>query len=624
MGMSDKKLDVDNNISESDERYAVIHFKDYISPRTGDYLYGRRPYVLWGENNEFFEHLRDIYLNSTTNNATINGIIRLTYGKGLEFKSREQQRKLFSFISAKDLRRLMLQFYIYNKFVVQVEYDITKKGREVKREIKKAFYLPAKNIGIGKKNDDGEAECYYYCEDWSNVYKDKPKRVPAFGLGEDSDEIEIYYFQEEFTDDEYFAPVRYHGAIQYAESEVEQSNFHINHLLNGFAPPAIINFNNGVPPKQKRREIIRDFRKTKTGSENAGKPFIAFNDSADRAVTVEGYNIPDPHKQYEFINDLCEKKIFIAHGVTSPLLLGVRDTSGGLGSNANEIQESYKLFKEMTLEPFRESFIDALLPLLLSNGISEVPKFKDLDIFSIKSDISESNNNIDVSSQKNYEDTKFGKENDLSEEIERAIISGLENAGELIDGDEWLEVATSREVGLDISAEKELTNILFANDNTSPPDGVPQGDSELGDSGLYKIRYRYTPAKVQDNSRDLCRFLVGRAKAGVVYRIEEIEEWEKMGINSQFAAKGESTYSLWKYKGGVNCHHYWSRVVFFRKRNADGTFKSRSKTAEMESDERTGVKAARRHGVPEEILVPKDWDIVKTRPIDMPGRGRKL
>ncbi len=43
----------------------------------------RRDWVLYGKNNDYFEFLINNYKNSTTNNAIINNICRLVYGKGL-------------------------------------------------------------------------------------------------------------------------------------------------------------------------------------------------------------------------------------------------------------------------------------------------------------------------------------------------------------------------------------------------------------------------------------------------------------------------------------------------------------------------------------------------------------
>jgi hypothetical protein len=107
----------------------------------------------------------------------------------------------------------------------------------------------------------------------------------------------------------------------------------------------------------------------------------------------------------------------------------------------------------------------------------------------------------------------------------------------------------------------------------------------------------------------------------VVYRKEDIDSWETQGVNSQFAPEGQSKYSLWLWKGGVYCRHKWYRVIFFRKRNPDGTFKKRSITDQMENDKRVSQPQARAQGLPEEKLNPAGWPDAGTAPIDQPNRG---
>jgi hypothetical protein len=61
----------------------MLMFTDYVSPKIQDNKSDK--WVLWGPNNDFYEYLRDLYLNSTTNNAVINGLVKLAYGDGLKF-----------------------------------------------------------------------------------------------------------------------------------------------------------------------------------------------------------------------------------------------------------------------------------------------------------------------------------------------------------------------------------------------------------------------------------------------------------------------------------------------------------------------------------------------------------
>jgi hypothetical protein len=205
----------------------------------------------------------------------------------------------------------------------------------------------------------------------------------------------------------------------------------------------------------------------------------------------------------------------------------------------------------------------------------------------------------------------------LTIDIENQIITDLSEAGELIDENEFEELSATP-----VLEPNEEDQVLALFGVHSPADGEPQEKSKAGDAGLYKIRYRYGPPELKENSRELCTFLVGKAKAGVVYRKEEIISWQKEGINSEFAPKGKSNYSLWEWKGGAYCHHRWYRVIYFRKRGADGTFKPASKTPEMENDKTESLPQARSKGIDKKVIDTAGWPDAATRPIDTPNRGK--
>jgi hypothetical protein len=295
-------------------------------------------------------------------------------------------------------------------------------------------------------------------------------------------------------------------------------------------------------------------------------------------------------------------------------LFGIRDASGGLGSNANEIREAYEIMREMTLEPVRMSFLEGLEPILLEIGIPAAPKFSDLQIFQPKPTAIAGANTPE--SQFSEHTKHEHEDHDEPEDYSEAWIGALSNRGEVV-SDEWQEVSSTAVDNPE--AEDRIMSMMLA-DNTSPANGVPQDASE-GDSGLFKVRYRYGPDALKSNSRDLCVFLVQKMREGVVYRKEDIDSWEDQGINKQFAPEGLTKYSLWLWKGGVYCHHRWFRVIYFRKRKADGTFEKRSTTAEMENDKKVSQPQARSQGLPENKLNPAGWPDAGTAPIDQPNRG---
>jgi hypothetical protein len=53
--------------------------------------------------------------------------------------------------------------------------------------------------------------------------------------------------------------------------------------------------------------------------------------------------------------------------------------------------------------------------------------------------------------------------------------------------------------------------------------------------------------------------------AGKVYRKEDIERMGSQAVNAGFGEGGSSTYSIWLYKGGARCHHFWMRKTYLAK-----------------------------------------------------------
>ncbi len=50
--------------------------------------------------------------------------------------------------------------------------------------------------------------------------------------------------------------------------------------------------------------------------------------------------------------------------------------------------------------------------------------------------------------------------------------------------------------------------------------------------------------------------------------MEDIDKASREGVNGQFAKSGQSSYDLFKYKGGCYCRHAWKQVLFRRKKGA--------------------------------------------------------
>jgi len=185
----------------------------------------------------------------------------------------------------------------------------------------------------------------------------------------------------------------------------------------------------------------------------------------------------------------------------------------------------------------------------------------------------------------------------------------LKNRGEINNEDVW-ELIDVTEV---TDADEEMKfEMAYENPNKKSGD----------DKGVYKIRYRYGPNFVSNNSRQFCSAMVQESQGGVIYRREDIINMGDAGVNGQFAPSGQSSYSIWKYKGGVNCHHRWERLTF-RRKQIKGKFLPKQpgesgENRDLENYNEVSNKSADASGVP---FSPSGWNDAKTRPIDMPNKG---
>jgi len=586
----------------------ILKLASYTSPKVSEKP--KNAWVEYGEDNNFYQYLIDLFHSSPTNNAAIQGISDLIYGEGMEVAEGSSLEAYVNFIKifqAEDVRRVCHDLKLFGHASFQLTLD---KGKVVG-----AFHIPRNYLRPAKVNDEGEVDTFYFSNDWSKAKSPKfaPQAFPAFGHQAAGDDVAILSVESYSPGSVYFCPVDYQGGLQYAELEGEIANYHLNNIKNGLAPSMMINFNNGVPPIEEQFEIERDILAKWGGSSNSGKAIIAFNDSPDNAATIEAVQLSDAHNQYQFLSDECIRKVMVAHRITSPMLLGIKDNTG-LGNNAEELQVAYELFKNSVIKPFRHLVSEAAESVMAHNGQEIELYFKDLSPVMMEASAtpaklgSEKEEKIEMSIEAPH----------FSETAEEAWLKYLEDKGDKVDLDEW-----------ELVHEEEVTDY-------DEPDGEvfkffkrfsdPEEKSRH-DGGIYKIRYRYDPKETQNNSRTFCKNMVSNAKMGVFYRREDIEKMSSAGVNSEFAPKGSSSYSIWRFKGGVNCHHRWFRMIFKRKqvggkvKPLDETEKGTTRRDIENNYKDVSEQAARSAGV--QNLNPAGYEDAKTRPIDRPDKGRK-
>lgn len=583
-----------------------IQLQSYTAPSIIEQK--NKDWVQYGDDNNYYQYLIDLYHGSPTNNACIKGIADQIYGKGLEVTS--TSRNLPGYIefktmfSADDLRAVIMDL----KMLGQASFQLIKS--KDKKKYVKAKHFPQQTLRPAKCNDKGEIEKYYYYPDWANIKRGtQPTEIRAWGYDESSNEC-ILTIKPYSTGSFYFAPVDYQGGTQYANLESEISNFHINNIMNGLAPSMLINFNNGQPPAEVKDTVESQIKAKFGGSSNAGRFIISWNDGKDSAADITPVQLSDAHNQYQFLSSESMQKVMVSHRVVSPLLLGIKDGTG-FGNNAEELKSASILFDNVVIRPFQRLVIDAVTKVLNHNGYNLNMYFKTLQPL----EFTDLTGNV-IDDQTREEET--GVSLSLKKKIDLGDMT-------IADEDSWLEhLKTRGEVNNDEVWELiDVTEVTDADEEMKFEMAYENPNKKSGDDkGVYKIRYRYGPHIVADNSRQFCSTMVQESKGGVIYRREDILTMGDAGVNGQFAPSGQSSYSIWKYKGGVNCHHRWERLTF-RRKQIKGKFlpKQPGETGEnrdLENYNEVSNKSANNAGVP---FSPSGWETASTRPIDMPNKG---
>ena len=344
--------------------FGFVNLSTYTSPEIKEV--NGEDYIEYGADNNYFQYLIDRYNGSPTNNASINGISQAIYGKGLNATDSSSKpneyAQMVSLLKKDVVRKLCYDLKLMGQCAMQVIYSKDRKS------IAQIEHMPIETLRAEKCNDDGDIPAYYYFKDWVNIKRsDDPLRIPAYGMSNEN--IEIYYVKPYKSGFYYYSPVDYQGGLQYAELEEEVSNYHLNNIMNGLAPSMLINFNNGTPNQEERQLIESKIAQKFSGTSNAGKFILAFNDNKESSAEITPVQLSDAHNQYQFLSEEATKKIMVAHRIVSPMLLGIKDQSG-LGNNAEEIKTASLLMDNTVIRPFQELLIDCFDTLLAYNDIA--------------------------------------------------------------------------------------------------------------------------------------------------------------------------------------------------------------------------------------------------------------
>jgi hypothetical protein len=553
----------------------VVNLATYTSPKVVEVR--NQEWVAYGDDNNYFGYLQDRINGSPTNNAIVNGISQMIFGKGLDATNKEENPTDYAqallLFDNDTIERLCYDLKAMGQCALQVVYSIDRS------RILECNHFPIEKLRSGKCNDDGEVEFYYYADDWSKITRSKPPlAIPAFGTTNEKEEI--LFVKPYKTGFYYYSPVDYQGCLQYCEIEQEISNFHLNNIMQGLAPSMLVNFLNGVPTEEQQREIEHKFNNKFAGSSNAGRVILNFADSAQNASTITPVQLSDAHLQYQFLSDECMRKIMVGHRIISPMLLGIKDNTG-FGNNADELKTATILMENTVIRPFQNLIIESLNKVLAYNELTLELTFKTLQPLT--------NENELTSAQEENEIVTKIKE--LPEQLSQKAIASLTNdeirsiiglnpslTPQTLNSDVDLsqfsieedlsdyELIDSRAV--DYEKEAELDNMLSVNLSTGTARPNAKSDE---DSRIYKVRYRY--GGNENPERKFCKQMMSANK---IYRKEDINRMSETTVNPGFgmSPNPDAPYDIFLWKGGGllsdafpngTCKHFWIRETYAAK-----------------------------------------------------------
>lgn len=526
-------------------------------------------WINYGFDNLYGDYLRDLYLGSSIHTAVVNGVAEMIAGEGIDATDRlqnagkrEQWLKFSGLMekSSDDLvRRLSFDMKLYGMAYIQVIWNRSRTG------IAEMRHISSSNVRSGKANADGVVKTYYVSARWDAIKQKQyhPRAYPAFSMEDRTQAAQILQIKAYQPGIYYYGLPDYVGSTNYIELDREIGVFHLNNIKNGLFPSMLLNFNNGIPTDEERREIERKVNEKFSGSSNAGRLLISFSDGNDNQPQIESISANDAEGMYQFLSQETTTKILAGHRVTSPLLFGVRGDGTGFGNNADELRDSYSLFSQTVVLPFQNLILECIGMLAQVNGIEldlfikplQPANFIDVEAVEVMSPEDQAKEGVTDVEDLSVERHTYSKQVD---DTPGHVADKLIALGEDIDESKY-ELIDEREVNYNTEST------LNAAWNFASVIQDTRNEESADDSPLILVRYFYA-GDVTSKTREFCRKMM---QAGKFYRREDLDPDLSpdavTDANPGFGERGSDNYNVWLYKGGPRCRHFWLRATFLRK-----------------------------------------------------------
>ena len=353
-----------------------------------------RDYIEYGTDdwkNLYPQFLIDLYYNSSTHAAIINGTAEMIAGEDLI--AVDDDVNLEAFVKLKKFMRHANSKESLHQVIKKVAFDFKLQGayalhiiwNRQKTEIAEIHHVPVERVRAGRPNEMGKVDTYFISADWSNVRTHKPYPIPAFNVNDRTSASQLLYTGSYSPNMDIYHTPDYLAACNWALIDQKVAEFHLNNINNSFSGSYLFSFNNGVPTAEERREVERSITEKFTGSKAAGRFVLCFSDDRNRAPEITPLNTADLDKQYLALQELLMQNILTGHRVTSKTLLGV-DSSNGFSSNTDELINAANFYQNTVIRSFQLNILDTLQIIFSVNNMDLPVEFVQLKPITVQFD----------------------------------------------------------------------------------------------------------------------------------------------------------------------------------------------------------------------------------------------
>lgn len=279
--------------------------------------------------NSYPDYAFSLYNRSTTHAKLIDIKSDMTYGGGWENIS---QDILSNFHGIESMNRILnnncwdVQFL--GAFAIEIHWDDRSTIDPTYAKPSYIKYIPIGNVRVGNPFDDLYKDKVYLCENWAGRLRGN-QGVKVFEYHKYSNNFEdiknhpvqILYAPSSIKGNLHYARPLYGWQSDIFEIDYEIGKFHLTGLKEGSFATLHIHNSNGVPDADTQHSEIIDYNQRYLGTQGK-RVYHTYSNGEDNKVTFNTIDLGVSDAKFIELWKENTKKIFIAHGVDSELLIG--------------------------------------------------------------------------------------------------------------------------------------------------------------------------------------------------------------------------------------------------------------------------------------------------------------